>query len=92
MCPTGETSAIFAASHLGVTEWRGNDAIKRSPFKHTWIVGFANGAVGYVADSRDYEEETYASHFAPKIYGFLPFKPNAWEVMAEAGVAALNKL
>ncbi|MBI3830680.1 MAG: neutral/alkaline non-lysosomal ceramidase N-terminal domain-containing protein [Planctomycetes bacterium] len=70
----------------------GQEIRKRSPFKHTWVVGFANGNFGYVAEARDYEIETYASHVTPKIYGYLPFKPNAWEVMVEAGVAALKKL
>ncbi|MCW8130441.1 MAG: neutral/alkaline non-lysosomal ceramidase N-terminal domain-containing protein [Planctomycetota bacterium] len=70
----------------------GQEIRKRSPFKHTWVVGFANGNIGYVADPRDYEIETYASHMTPKIYGYLPFKPSAWESMVEAGVKALEGL
>ena len=63
-----------------------------SPFPQTWVVGFANGNIGYVVDPRDYAEETYASCLAPKIMGYPPYKPEAWEVMAAVGIRALKKL
>jgi len=64
----------------------------RSPFKDTWVVGYANGSVGYLTDPRDYAEETYGAVMTPKILGYPPFKSNAWEVVVEAGVRALKQL
>jgi hypothetical protein len=65
---------------------------KESPFANTWVLGFSNGAIGYVVDPRDYEEITYASHVTPMIYGYPPYKPNAWRVITDAALAALKSL
>jgi hypothetical protein len=64
----------------------------RSPFKDTWVVSYANGAVGYLCDPRDYPEETYGAVMTPKILGYPPFKPNAWEVVVESSLRALKQL
>jgi len=64
----------------------------RSPFKHTIVIGFANGNIGYIADPRDYAEETYAALMTPKIMGYPPFQPHAWETVVNTSAAALERV
>ncbi|GMV80738.1 MAG: hypothetical protein AMXMBFR7_19220 [Planctomycetota bacterium] len=64
----------------------------QSPFPNTWIANFANGNLGYLCDPRDYPEESYAALMGPKIYGYPPFQPQAWETAVAAGLEALNRL
>jgi hypothetical protein len=73
-----------------------------SPFKPTWVLGYANGSVGYVTDPGDYDEKaalsqgagggSYAATLAPKIFGLPPFKPHAWEAVVSATSQALKAL
>lgn len=64
----------------------------KSPFEDTWVVGYANGSVGYLTDPRDYEQQTYGAVMTPKILGYPPFKAHAWEVVVESSLKALNQL
>jgi len=73
-----------------------------SHFKHTWVLGYANGSVGYVTDPGDYDEKaelsqgagggSYAATLAPKIFGLPQFKPHTWEAVVDAATRALKAL
>ena len=45
-----------------------------------------------IARTTDYEDATYAACMVPKIFGFPPFKPHAWQTLADAALAALKEL
>jgi len=58
---------------------------EKSPFQHTYIVGYANGYVGYLPTKQAFEEggyETIASHFAPE----------SEEIVIEESLALLRSL
>jgi len=72
-----------------------------SPFKHTWITSFANGYAGYFTPPDDYDESipveaagggAYAAYMAPKIFGYPPFKPAAWQLLIDTATALLQRL
>jgi neutral ceramidase len=72
-----------------------------SPYKNTWIAGFSDGCVGYVTHEDDFQEDLksvaagggpYAAIMAPKIYGYPPFRPDAWRVIVDSAVRLLKSL
>lgn len=73
-----------------------SDAIKTaSPFPHTFIAGYANEAVGYLARPQDFSLEGfghYAAVYAPRICRHLEFQPEAGEVFRDHIVALLHRI
>ena len=57
----------------------------KSPFKYTYIVGYANGYVGYVPTKQAFEEGGYEAVTAQ-------FVPEASDIVVEESLALLNSL
>ena len=68
----------------------GKGVRSRSPFVNTMVVGYANGVVGYIPDTRAYELSTYEAAEAYKYYDTFPFKRNVGEEVAKAMIGALE--
>lgn len=63
-----------------------------SPFPQTLAVGYANDIVGYLTDPNAYVAKEYAAVVVPKILDLPPFKPEAAQMLADAGIGLLRKL
>ena len=62
--------------------------IKRlSPFDHTWIIGLANGHVGYIPTQRAIREGGFATHT-----GVSCLATNADDIVTEEALALLGSL
>jgi len=70
------------------TKW-GMKIKEISPFKNTFVIGYANDCIGYIPDKDDFVRKGYAAHMVPLILGFFHFKPNAGEILVE-GVGELT--
>ena len=85
----GNTGLAFHASEL--FSFYGLDIRHKSPFAHTLLVGYADGALGYVTDPKSYETGdggNYAAVVVPKILDLPPFTPEAGRALA-AGIGGL---
>ncbi|MEQ2007159.1 MAG: neutral/alkaline non-lysosomal ceramidase N-terminal domain-containing protein [Limisphaerales bacterium] len=68
-------------------------AIQRdSPLPHTFVIGYADGYVGYVADPKAYTRSEYAAVMVPTILNYPPFTPNAGREMAAAAAELLRRV
>jgi len=78
----GKESCFFFAPGEIFTKF-GFEIRNFSPFKHNFLVGYANDFVGYIPDEKDFERKGYAAITAPMLTGFLPFKKNVGAVLVE---------
>lgn len=68
-------------------------AIQRdSPLAYTFVVGYADGYVGYLVDPKAYQRGEYAARMVPTILNYPPFTPNAAREMTQAAVELLRKI
>lgn len=73
----------------------GNAIKAASPYPNTFMVGYANEPVGYLARPQDFTQEGfgwYAAVFAPRICQHLEFQPDAGEVFRDHIVALLSRV
>ena len=63
-----------------------------SPLPYTFVVGYADGYVGYVPDPKAYERNEYAAAMVPTILNYPPFTPNAGRELATAATELLRKI
>lgn len=85
----GNAALAFHASEL--FSFYGLDIRHRSPFDYTLLVGYADGAIGYVTDPTAYNEGDggiYAAVVVPKILDIPPFTREAGRAYA-SGIGAL---
>ncbi|MEM7343600.1 MAG: neutral/alkaline non-lysosomal ceramidase N-terminal domain-containing protein [Chloroflexota bacterium] len=69
------------------------DIKAQSPFTHTFVVAYANGALGYIPMRDDYPKGGYEVENAFKGYGYpSALAPGAAELIVETGVALLHEL
>ncbi len=61
---------------------------RRSPFRHTYVVGLANGTIGYIGDRRAYELGGYQLWAGMQ----SPSAPGTGEAMVEQALAMLGEL
>jgi len=66
--------------------------IAASPFRHTFVIGYANRSVGYLPTRQAFEEGGYEIETAHRWYGFPPFTPHIQEIVEDAAVGLLKSL
>lgn len=54
-----------------------------SPYKNTFIVGFANDYIGYIPDEDDFVRDGYAAFMGPLETGFFHFKNDVGRIFVE---------
>ncbi len=62
------------------------------PAKHTLVVGYTDGLVGYLPDPAAYAGNEYAAWTVPKILDLPPFAPTAAGQMSRAAVELLREV
>lgn len=68
-------------------------AIQRdSPLQHTFVIGYADGYVGYVVDPKAYTRSEYAAVMVPTILNYPPFTPTAGRELGAAAVDLLRRI
>ena len=75
--------AVLVAHPLELFLEFGNTIKAASPYPHTFLIGYANEAVGYLARPQDFSQEGfgwYAAVAAPRICRHLEFEHDAGEV------------
>lgn len=59
---------------------------------HTYVVGYANGVVGYLAPRAVYEEGGYEVEDAYKYYGLFRLAPDSYDRVYDAALALIQSL
>src|SRR5262249_24830196 len=81
---TAHSSELFTSLGLRVRQsW---------PHPELFMLGYSNGAVGYLPDAHDVERESYAANQSPKFTGQFPFIKKSGDVMVEGLLSALQSL
>ena len=66
---------------------------EKSPFKHTFFIAYANGAIGYIPMREDYPKGGYEVKNAFKGYGYpAALVPGSAELIVETCLEILNEL
>jgi hypothetical protein len=86
----GEVGFLFHPAELYT--YYGLALRRSSPLRHTLVVGYTDGIVGYLCDPKAYQAGEYAALTAPKILDYPPFTPNAARQMTAAAVDLLKKV
>ena len=63
---------------------------RRSPFRHTYVISYGNGLVGYFPTAESFKRGGYAPKEAPKYFGVTFLKPEAEHIL-EDGILTLTK-
>lgn len=87
--------AILVAHPLELFLEFGNAIKAASPYPHTFLVGYANEPVGYLARPQDFTKKgfgSYAAVIAPRLCRHLEFQPDAGEVFCNHILALLNRV
>ena len=61
-----------------------------SPFRHTYVISYGNGLVGYFPTAESFKRGGYAPKEAPKYFGVTFLKPEAEHILEE-GILTLTK-
>ena len=73
--------------------WRGVLHTRGSPVLKTFVVGYANGNVGYIQTARAFEEGGYEVESAHKFYyGVYCFTPEVEKAIVDAGIVLAQEL
>lgn len=87
--------AVLVAHPLELFLEFGNAMKAASPYPHTFIVGYANETVGYLARPQDFTKEgfgRYAAVEAPRLCRHLEFQPDAGDVFRDHIIALLHRV
>lgn len=94
-----ELSAVELSPELGVfflpgevfTEI-GMQIRKLAPWRHTLIVGYADGCVGYLPTRKAYDNPTYEPYLAPLFYNVPEFTPNVEAAVISGAETLLSSM
>ncbi|UCH34736.1 MAG: neutral/alkaline non-lysosomal ceramidase N-terminal domain-containing protein [Armatimonadota bacterium] len=70
----------------------GDSIAAASPFRHTFIIGYANRIVGYIPTQKAFAEGGYEVDSAHRWYGFLAFTPEVQGIVERTAVELLKSL
>jgi len=70
----------------------GDNIAAASPFRHTFIIGYANRVVGYIPTKQAFEEGGYEIEGAQRWYGFPPFAPEVQDTVEGTALELLKSL
>jgi len=70
----------------------GMNVAAASPFRHTFIVGYANRSVGYLPTRQAFDEGGYEVETAHRYYGFPPFTFEVQGIVESAALELLKSL
>jgi len=62
---------------------------KSSKFKYTFIIGYANGCIGYIPTKKAYEIGAYETTMR-KVYGIYPFTPDIEQIIKDSVIKIIN--
>ncbi len=62
------------------------------PHDDLFMLGYSNGAIGYLPDAHDIERKTYAATQSPKFTGQFPFTAQSGDVMVEGMLDVLKRV
>ncbi len=62
------------------------------PHQDLFMLGYSNGAIGYLPDAYDVERKSYAANQSPKFTGQFPFTGKSGDAMVAALLSALDTL
>jgi len=65
---------------------------RRWPHPDLFMLGYSNGAIGYLPDAYDVARKSYAANQSPKFTGQFPFVENSGDAMVAGLEQALTKL
>jgi len=68
----------------------GLEVRRRWPHPDLFMLGYSNGAIGYLPDAYDVERKSYAANQSPKFTGQFPFTAKSGNVMVEGLENALK--
>jgi hypothetical protein len=83
---------VFLAHPTELFAEFGIEIRERSPFPHTFVVGYANGFLGYIPNEADFARQGYAAATVPYMLHRFPYRPDVGRVFVEACVQLLNDL
>lgn len=83
---------VFLAHPTELFAEFGIEIRSRSPFPHTFVVGYANGFLGYIPNEAEFARGGYAADTVPYMLDLFPFAPNVGRVFTEACVQLLEDL
>jgi neutral ceramidase len=63
-----------------------------SHLKHIFVIGYADGYVGYVTDPKAYERSEYAASMVPTILNYPPFTATAGREMAHEAIKLRQRI
>ncbi|MCB9768490.1 MAG: neutral/alkaline non-lysosomal ceramidase N-terminal domain-containing protein [Candidatus Omnitrophica bacterium] len=86
----GEVALLFHPSEL--FSYYGLWIRERSPFKHTLLVGYTDGLIGYLTDPSSYEKHEYAAVVVPKILELPPYDEEATRSFSKDCLHLLEKI
>ncbi|HID94985.1 MAG TPA: hypothetical protein EYP53_02865 [Candidatus Latescibacteria bacterium] len=64
----------------------------RSPAKRTFVVGYANGLVGYIPDKANFKRGGYESRIVPLLFDRFPFVQNVGEIMVAEMMTLIDQV
>jgi hypothetical protein len=70
----------------------GLEARKRWPGKDLFMLGYSNGALGYLPDAFDVKRKSYAANQSPKFTGRFPFTEESGNAMVDGLIDVLQKV
>lgn len=65
---------------------------KTSPFFRTFIIGYANGCVGYFPTAKAFSMDRYEATIAPKVYGIYSFTPQIEKIIQDSSFSLLSSI
>jgi hypothetical protein len=87
--------AVLVAHPLELFLEYGNRIKEHSPYPNTFLIGYANEALGYLARPVDFEQKGfgwYAAVYAPRLCRHLQFDREAGDVFCNHIIALLHRI